>query len=105
MKHKTLSKEEIAAWESFIKFINRTETNKSLQTSRRKININYIYLDIEYEQVEVKYLILDNDIIGIEFFVPEHPNSTLSCRLINRVQSVSSAIEYIYELSKTNNRS
>lgn len=103
MEHKTLSHEEISIWEAFVEFINKSNTDKVAQTSTRKIDIQYNYLDVKYNHLIFKYLIKDGAIIGIEFFVPEHPKSTLSHRLINRVGLVSSAIKYVTELSQNKN--
>ena len=85
---------DVKAWNAFAKFINKTKT------SQNKLYIQYKYLNVKYEYIIFKFLQKNDKFIGIEFWVPDHPESTLSCRLINRVSNVAEAINFIYELNQ-----
>lgn len=97
-EHKEIDKN---SWNAFVDFVNKCKLGTNIMQSRypNRIYITYNYLDIEYNYISFRYIIRDDKAYAIEFWVPDHPQSTLSCRLINRVGSVSEAIHYIMDLS------
>ena len=91
-------------WINFVDFIAKCRHGAAYTNARNmwpnRIFIKYHYLDIDYNQLIFKYVKKDDKFIGIEFWVPEDPRSTLSCRLINRVYTAEEAIQYITELTE-----
>lgn len=92
-------------WISFVNFVCKCKYGSAYENARNiwpnRIPIKYHYLNVDYNSIIFKYVVKDNRTIGIEFWVPEDPRSTLSCRLINRVLTIEEAIQYITELSES----
>jgi len=103
-KSKEMPEFNKAIWLNFVEFIFKCRHGKASADARNiwpnRIPIKYHYLDIEYNYLIFKFVIKNEKTIGIEFWVPEDPRSTLSCRLINRVSTIEEAISYVTELTE-----
>lgn len=86
------------AWESFVRYVHNNNIKTDRANIGNKLFIKYNYLGIDYLYLIYRYNIRDGKILNIEFHVPDDKRSTLSCNLINRVNKVSNAINFVIEL-------
>ena len=90
------------AWEAFVRYVHSSKFKTERLNGTNKLFIEYKYLNVDYTCLLYRYNIRDGKILNIEFHVPDNPKSTLSCNLINRVNKVAYAIDFIDDLC--NNR-